>query len=233
MKISVVIPAYNEEKFVSKTLESIEKTDKKNWDVEIVVVDGGSTDRTASVAKEKGARVIHEPHKGIGFARQHGLLHATGEIVIYTDADTVVPRDWLTKYMKAFENEEIVCTYGTYRVSDGKFPYFQATNYLQPWAVSLYYRFGIYFAGGQNIAARRDAAIDAGGFDEKLEQMEDADFVKRMSKAGKIAFLPDNIVISSGRRSKEGISYFLRAGISDFKFFILGKRDFLKFPDYR
>jgi len=233
MKISVVIPAYNEEKYIGRTLESVKNLELEKNTLEILVINGGSTDRTAEIAKSYGARVKDEPHKGIGFARQHGMLHATGDIILYTDADTIVAKDWLSNYCKAFADEEVVCVYGTYRVSDGKFPYFQITNFLQPKVVSFYYKLGIYFAGGQNIATRRDAAIDAGGFDEKLEQMEDADFVRRMSKTGKVAFLPDNIVYSSGRRSKEGIKYFIRAGLTDFKFFILGKRDFLKFPDYR
>ena len=233
MRVSVVIPAYNEEDYIARTLESVKNLKKDKFELEVLIVDGGSTDRTAVIASQKGARVIREPHKGIGFARQHGLMHATGDIVCYTDADTVVPSDWLLKYLKLFEDSGVVCAYSTYRVTDGKFPYFQTTNYMQPMMVSFYYKLGIYFAGGQNIATRRDAAIDAGGFDEKLEQMEDADFVKRMSTVGKVAFIEDNVVYSSGRRSHEGIKYFLRAGISDFKFFVLNKRDFLKFPDYR
>lgn len=233
MKISVVIPAFNEEKYLGKTLKSVKEADLPGHELEILVIDASSTDKTVEVAKSYDAKVLTELHKGIGFARQHGLMHATGEIVAYTDADTLVRRDWLVKYLNAFTDPKVVCAYGTYRVTDGKFPYYQTTNFLQPKVVSLYYKFGIYFAGGQNIAARRDAAIDAGGFDEKLEQMEDADFVTRMSKVGKIALLKDNIVYSSGRRSLEGWKYFLRAGITDFKFFILGKRDFLKFPDYR
>src|SRR4030066_446341 len=170
MKISVVIPAYNEEKYIGKTLDSVKKLKRGDFEVGMVVVNGGSTDRTAEVAQGLGARVLNEPHKGIGFARQHGLLHATGEIVCFTDADTIVSADWLLKYLEVFKDEKVVCAYSTYRVTDGKFPYFQTTNYLQPAVVALYYKLGIFFAGGQNIATRRDRAIDAGGFDEKMEQ---------------------------------------------------------------
>src|SRR5512143_1531574 len=95
MTISVVIPAYNEEKYLPRTLESLKKLDRKPD--EIVVVDGGSTDKTASIAREHGATVITVAHRGIGFARDKGLMKATGDIVAYTDADTVVPHDWLTK----------------------------------------------------------------------------------------------------------------------------------------
>lgn len=75
--------------------------------------------------------------------------------------------------------------------------------------------------------------MEIGGFDETLALLEDADFAKRMERVGKVAFLPDCIVYSSGRRSEEGIKYFLRAGWADFEFFVLGKRRFKRFPDFR
>lgn len=234
MLVSVVIPAYNEEKYIGKTLESVRKVDTGDWDLEIVVIDGGSTDKTAQVAKTFGAKVFTELHKSIGFARQKGLKHATGEIVAFTDADTIVPADWLKKHIQALTKGQAVCSFGTYRVTDGRFPYLQITNYLQPIMVAInYHLFKISLAGGQNIACRKDKALGIGGFDEKLALLEDADFAKRMGKIGKVAFLPDCIVYSSGRRSNEGIKYFLRAGWADFEFFVLGKRRFKKFPDYR
>lgn len=233
MKISIVIPAYNEEKYIGKTLESIKNLETKDWEIEVLVVNGGSTDKTKDVAMSYGVRVVDEPHKSIGFARQCGLKHATGDIIAFTDADTLVPRDWLIKYLNVLTKEHVACSYGTYRVDKSSFPYYQITNYIQPIVVGLANRFGIFLAGGQNIACRRDVALMIGGFDEKLKQLEDADFVRRMKTVGSIAFLPNCIVTSSGRRSKEGWRYFLRAGWADFRFFILGKRDFLKFPDYR
>jgi glycosyltransferase involved in cell wall biosynthesis len=233
MKISIVIPAFNEEKYIGRTLESVNKLDTGGREVEVVVVNGGSTDRTAEIAASYGAKVVNEPHKGIGFARQEGLKAAKGEIVVFTDADTIVPSDWLTKHINALTNNDYSCSYGTYRVDKGNFPYFQITNYIQPAIVALANRLGIFLAGGQNIGCRREKALKIGGFDEKLEQLEDADFVRRMKTVGKVVFLPNCVVLSSGRRSKEGWRYFLRAGWSDFRFFILGRRDFLKFPDFR
>lgn len=86
MLISIVIPAYNEEKYIGKTLESIKKLNiPVGWELEIVVIDGSSTDDTAKAAKSFGAKVYTEPHKSIGFARQEGLKHASGEIVAFTE----------------------------------------------------------------------------------------------------------------------------------------------------
>lgn len=233
MKVSVVIPAYNEEKYIGKTLDAVNALDKDNFEVEVLVIDGSSTDKTAEIAKSFGARVKHELHKGIGFARQHGLKHATGDIVAFTDADTIVPKDWLTKHVKALSEPGVVCSFGTFKVDSGNFPYYQITNYIQPWRILIGVKLGLYYANGQNITCVRDKALEAGGFDERLELLEDADFVIRMSKIGKVKYLPDCKVLSSGRRSKEGWKFFWRAPIAEFRFFILGKRDFKKFPDYR
>jgi len=234
MKISIIIPAYNEEKYIGKTLESINNLEKKaGWEIEVIVVNGDSTDKTVEVAKQYSARVLNEPHKGIGFARQQGLLHAQGGIVAFTDADTIVPKDWLKKHLTALADSEVVCSYGNFRVSEGSFPYFPITNYLQPLSIALAYKVGIFRAPGQNIACKREPALAIGGFDEKLMMFEDADFVKRLGKVGKVRYLQNCVVTSSGRRSKEGWRFILRAGIADIQFFVFGVRKFRKFPNFR
>src|SRR5258706_9663525 len=105
MTISVVIPAYNEQKYLPKTLESLKKLDRKPD--QIVVVDGGSTDATATVARAHGATVITVAHRGIGYARDKGLEKATGDIVAFTDADTVVPHDWLVKIEETLSRPKV------------------------------------------------------------------------------------------------------------------------------
>lgn len=233
MLVSIVIPAYNEEKYLGKTLESIKKLKINGWQNEILVVNGCSQDKTAEVAAFYNARVITVPCLSIGFARQKGLMAAKGEIVAFTDADTLVPSDWLKKHVEVLLKPGIVCSYGPYRLTDGYFPYYHITNYLWPVLVSSAYRFGIYLAAGQNIAVRKKEALEIGGFDESLEQLEDADLVKRIEKKGKVVFLSDNSVYSSGRRSKEGWRFYWRTTIANFRFFVLGRKKFEKFTHYR
>lgn len=233
MKVSVVIPAYNEEKYIGRTLESVKNLELKDHKLEILVIDGDSTDRTAEIAKSYGAKVKHEPHKSIGFARQEGIKHAKGEIILFTDADTVVPKNWLLTHTENLLKSGVSCTYGTFRVVDGKFPYFHYTNYFQPYVLWLYHHIlNWQIAAGQNIAFWREKALEIGGFDENLLFAEDMDFAIRMKKTGKVLFLKDCIVLSSGRRSNEGLKYFLRAGFSTLQFF-LGIRKLKGFPDYR
>ena len=94
MKFSVVIPAYNEEKFLPRLLDSIEVA-RLNYSggrdqVEVVVADNNSTDRTAEVARQHGARVVHVAKRRIAAARNGGARAATGEILCFIDADSAV-----------------------------------------------------------------------------------------------------------------------------------------------
>ncbi len=104
-KLSVVLPAYNEEKAIGATLDMINATLKKikGYDSEVVVCNNNSTDRTAEIAKAKGARVVFEPKKGYGNAYKKGLKSATGNIIITGDADTTYPFDYIPELIRIME----------------------------------------------------------------------------------------------------------------------------------
>ncbi len=90
--VSVVIPAYNEEKLIGKTLETIKQQTYKK--LEIIVVDNNSTDNTAKICREYDVTVIKEERKGVGYARQKGCMAAKGDIIVMSDADIIAPPDW-------------------------------------------------------------------------------------------------------------------------------------------
>src|SRR3954468_7907238 len=93
MRISLVIPAFNEEAYLGGCLDSVIESGGRFH--EIIVIDNASTDGTAGVAAARpGVRVVHEPQKGLLAARQRGFLEATGDAVAYVDADTRMPKGW-------------------------------------------------------------------------------------------------------------------------------------------
>lgn len=102
MKITIVIPTLNEEKGIGKTIDMIDREyfRKKGWDLEIIVVDGNSTDRTREIAEKRGARVIIEPRKGYGRAYKTGLKEANGDIIVTGDADATYPFDKIHEYIE-------------------------------------------------------------------------------------------------------------------------------------
>ena len=100
MRISIVIPAFNEEKFIARSLRKIKAaTDafsELGWGNEIIVCDNNSTDRTADKARAAGARVVFEPVNQISRARNRGAAKASGDWLLFVDADCVVHEDTLT-----------------------------------------------------------------------------------------------------------------------------------------
>ena len=107
MKLSIVIPALNEEAGIQKTIEQI-PTDafaRMGYSTEIIVVDNGSTDRTAEISKKAGATVVSQPIRGYGNAYKAGFAYATGDIIATGDADMTYPFDALPGIVEILETE--------------------------------------------------------------------------------------------------------------------------------
>ena len=105
MKVSVIIPAYNEEVFIGKCLESI--VNQEELPGEIIVVDNNSTDNTARIAGRMGVKVVKEKNQGLIFARNKGFVSARYEIIARCDADVIVPTDWVKRIKYNFETQNI------------------------------------------------------------------------------------------------------------------------------
>ncbi|HEV8360039.1 MAG TPA: glycosyltransferase family 2 protein [Candidatus Thermoplasmatota archaeon] len=107
--LSLVIPALNEEQGIGPVLDELPRKElaEMGWDVEAVVVDGESKDRTREVARGKGARVILEPRRGYGRAYKTGFQHAKGEVIATADADGTYPVSDLPKLLQLLERERL------------------------------------------------------------------------------------------------------------------------------
>jgi glycosyltransferase involved in cell wall biosynthesis len=114
--LSIIIPAYNEERRLPSTLAAVrEYVSKTGWEfTEIVVVDDGSVDATAAVATAAGARVLANPgNRGKGYSVRHGMLKAQGEWALFTDADLSAPIAELEKLWGAAEREHAQVAFGS------------------------------------------------------------------------------------------------------------------------
>ncbi len=214
MKISLIIPAYNEEDSIGRCIDAALKNSNGAFH-EIIVIDNASTDRTKSVVEEKiksgtGStilRVIPEPEKGLVRARQRGLIEATGDLLAYTDADTLLPVGWVEKALDVFKNEKVMCLSGPYRYHDGIAWKNTVMTFLWYLSAPLSYRIVGYMVLGGNFIARKWALEKMGGFDKSIEFYgEDTDIARRLSKIGKVVFRMDFFIWSSGRRfENEGL----------------------------
>src|SRR3989304_3915286 len=100
MRVSFIVPALNEEAFIGACLESIQAQQLPPGvdDLEILVVDNLSSDRTAAIAERGGARVLHIPPKTVSASRNYGAAAASGELLAFVDADCQLHRTWLAHF---------------------------------------------------------------------------------------------------------------------------------------
>jgi rSAM/selenodomain-associated transferase 2 len=189
-RISVVIPTLDEAAHVERALASVRGAD------EVIVVDGGSRDPTAALARSAGARVLSAPC-GRGTQLREGALRATGDWLVFLHADTVLEAGW-REALYALP-EEVVG--GAFRFAiDSPRPAFRAVEWGVAWRCRL---FRLPF-GDQGLFARRAAYRRVGGF-QAFPLMEDVDFVRRLGRTGRLAFPPSKASTSPRRWERHGI----------------------------
>jgi glycosyltransferase involved in cell wall biosynthesis len=205
VKISVIIPAFNEEKFLGNCLFSLKEQDFK--DFEIIVVDNNSTDKTAEIAKKFGAILVSEKNQGVAFARNRGAKIAKGEILAFTDADTILPKNWLSRIKEEFERDkELIAFGGSCQFYSGPISARLASKFLlKPFLILDKFFSGGFNLMGCNMATKREAFFKVGGFNEKLKLNEDVEISYRLRKIGKVKFDPNFKVKTSGRRFRHGL----------------------------
>lgn len=201
--ISVVVAAYNEEEDLPKCLEAITAQDFPKEEYELIVVDNNSTDKTADIAKNFGARVVSETKQGNTFAISKGFNSAEGEIIAATDADTIVAPDWLSQIKEIFKNEKVVAATGTASMDTGNMFLNWFSGFLYEIFVNFNFLLGKSHITGFNMAIRKSAFEKVGGVNEKFTMSSDVDLGLRLSKVGKVVFSSRLKALTSIRRWKE------------------------------
>lgn len=190
--VSVVICAYNAERTMRPCLESLKRLDYPNF--EVVIVDDGSRDRTAEISMDfPEYRLIRQPNKGLGVARNVGMHAARGEIIAYTDSDCVVDPHWLTLMARSMtENKFDGCGGPNYAPhEDGWVEACCAASPGAPCHVLVAEDRAEHLAGC-NMVFTRAALTKVGGFDPQFTAAgDDVDVCWRMLDAGlKLGFSP-------------------------------------------
>lgn len=204
-KISVIIPARNEEKYIESCIRSVKSQDFNDY--EIIVVDNGSTDKTSEIAKKLGANVVFEPQVGLPRARETGRRTANGEILLYIDADTIIPASYLSTVSEFLDSHsETVAVTNPFLFYDGNWKTNIFIRFAFKVACPLYYKILATFhlsksIFGGSFAVRKHILEKIGGFNTNIKFFgEDTDISLRISKEGPIAFLPDLYASTSARR---------------------------------
>lgn len=211
-KVSVIVPAFNEEKYILKTLNALHQQDYPNY--EVLIVNNASTDRTAEVVTAFiyrnsltfKFRLLHEKRQGTQFARECGRRLASGEIIAQLDADCLPPANWISNAVRLFQIEDVAAVAGPYDYFDGKFmlrvfTFVSQLFILRPLntIVQLFHKGGIIIGG--NAFIRAAVLEKSGGYNTALcFYGDDVDIALRTSRFGRILFTRKITVKSSSRR---------------------------------
>jgi len=215
--VSVIIPTLQEENYIEKTLSNLQKV---TTPIEIVVVDGGSSDKTLEIAKRFTDKVYSIRKRGISTGRNYGAKHANGDILVFLDTDVIFPLDFVEKTQKAFEDSTVVgatCDImpSHFRLDATLFFYFYNKLLKVFTKIKPHSR-------GEFFAVRKSVFLRVKGFDENMPCLEDHDLANRLSKLGRFVFIPDLTVYESLRRmEKLGFWHVMGSWFMNYIFFLL------------
>ena len=197
-KISVVIPTYQEEKYIESTLKSLRNQDYDGA-YEIIVADGMSRDGTVRIAKKYADKVVVVKERGIAKGRNAGVREAKGDILLFVDADTVLLFNALSEIAKTFRDRNVVAVTCNVVPSSA-----EAKDFILYWIYKQFAKASTKTRKAQIagicFACRRSVFEEVGGFDESIETAEDFDLSERISKLGRIKFAERTLAITSPRR---------------------------------
>nr|MDD3719728.1 glycosyltransferase family A protein [Candidatus Gracilibacteria bacterium] len=199
---SVVICAYNEEKYLLSCLDSISRLETE-LPLEIIAINNASQDRTVEILESIGVHVFDEPRKGISFARRKSVEVARGKIIFQTDADTQVPKDWIDLHLSHYHrSNDVVGVHG-----EAHFDRVHKLFYLQKIGVITIIQL-LKFLGrypservvGANMSFIKEVALSVGNYTLGQNYLEDVGLFDKMSSKGIIVNDRGISVITSGRR---------------------------------
>jgi glycosyltransferase involved in cell wall biosynthesis len=199
MQFSIIVPTYNEEKYIAPCLRSILQQTIDRSEYEIIISDANSLDQTSVIAGPLADKIVMTRERGIALGRNLGARSATGDIFVFVDADAILQPLFLQKLQERFTNSNIVGVTGIANAYDGalmqRFVY-KATY----WLVRFLGWIHLPLFPGICVAYRREPFWQVHGFREDFGIVEDLDLSRRISKIGKLFFEPQAKATVSARR---------------------------------
>lgn len=218
----MIIPTLQEEKYVATTLLKLTKVKPK---IEVVVVDGGSEDNTAKIARGFTDKVYEIKDRGIAKARNYGAKRSNGDILLFLDADVILPNDFAEELIEIFKDPRVVgatCSTMPLRPKLAEALFFTYLNLMIRISCSLPYARFKWQSRGEFFAVRRSVFEKIGGFNESLPATEDYDLSCRLSEIGKLAFVKGLTAYESNRRiRKEGLLKIAGIWLANVIFYLL------------
>ncbi len=202
MKVSIVMPTLNEEKLISKSLESL-RNQNCDYDIELIIVDSYSKDRTLKIAKNYADQILFTPPGIIAAAREKGSRAATGEVIVSSGADNIYNSRWLSELIKPIESGKAIASAGRLIPKNANaLERIFSSAFLSPFS-GFSLSLGIPLVAGESMAFLKSSYQKAGGFRTDLVTGEDINLIKRFMDLGEVSYCPDSIAYVSTRRIRE------------------------------
>jgi len=184
---------------------------------EVIVIDGNSKDDTLKIVREFPVKIVTEPGAGFGHARNLGVKNASGDIIFFIDSDCYAEPDWIEKALAHFDNPEIAGVTGQTRLWNTESGVARFLAYVGGRMTMPTRRMFMKIAPTMNLAVRRKAVKEVGGFDETLIRCEDTDLTYKISQRYKILYEPEAVVWFKGSptlrtASKKCVRHFTGVG---------------------
>lgn len=206
MRVSIVIPAFNEEKLLGATLQAVNAaraafTDA-GWESEVVVCDNNSTDRTGEIARAAGATVVFEPVNQIARARNTGAAAATGDWLVFVDADSQPGRELFADVAEVIREGRHLAGGCVLRLDHA--PWW-TTALVVIWTAASRLR---HWAAGSFVFVAAEAFRAVGGFNQSLYATEEIDLSQRLNRLARqrklrpMRILTQHPLITSGRKAR-------------------------------
>lgn len=191
MKFSFIVPTYNEEDYIQDCLESISN---QRCDKEIIVVDGGSEDKTISIAEDYADKIIRNV-KGRGKSRHKGAEEAKNDFLIFIDADTTIKPDFAENIVEFMDENDLAACATCFKMTGIR------SKVIQAFGNTVFPRTSPPLLPGFNTVVRKEVYDQSNGFEDIAG--EDLQFSKEIAKHGEVEILDKKLTINSGRRIKK------------------------------
>jgi glycosyltransferase involved in cell wall biosynthesis len=197
LQVSVVIPAYNAARTIGECLTALAAQTVPPSVYEVIVVDDGSSDDTAAIAEQHGARVLRQANRGPAAARNRGVDAARGEVILFTDADCAPAADWIEQMLAPLDDPQITGSKGVYRTRQRSLAArFIQIEYEDRYDYTAKHAY-IDFIDTYAAAYRREVLVASGGFSTRFPfaSVEDQELSFRLARAGhRMLFNPRAVV---------------------------------------
>lgn len=197
MKVSIIIPVWNEEEHIQRLVEQL-CANGKGQIADLLVIDGGSKDRTAELAACAGAKVIQAPCRGRAVQMNYGAQQATGELLYFVHGDTLPPVSYMDDLQQAVNEGFPV---GCFRLKlDTEHPLLRINSFMTR------FQFMWCRGGDQTLYVTREVFEELGGYRDDYIIMEEYDFIERAKERYPFKIIPKDVLASA--RKYEANSYF-------------------------